>query len=501
MSLKFYNTLTRKKEIFIPVEPGSVGIYVCGPTVYKPSHIGHAVGPVIFDSLKKYLIYKGFKVTMVVNITDVDDKLIDEAGRRNISVSELAAKVSAGYFEAMEKLGVNSVDIYPRATDHIPDILDLIKKMGEKDAAYVVDGDVYCDITKCEDYGCLSNRQIDEQLAGTRELAGVSKRNPGDFALWKKAGPDELGWDSPWGRGRPGWHIECSAMSIKYLGETFDIHGGGMDLIFPHHENEIAQSQAATGKPFVKYWLHNGLTRVKTKAGGGEWKAEKMSKSLGNIRPLNELLDEYPPAIIRFFLLSTHYRRPIDFSDDSLMATMKGAKNIYRTLDRINLLAEKDIYSTGCNLKQMETLVDGEEDRVFFETVAHAQLRYLECLDDDFNTAGGISVLYELSSMANKFMDKRQIEAKSNPNLRELIAECGRMITRLGQIIGLLTEPLEEKSGGDELAGQLMEVLLQLRAEARQEKNYALADSIREKLKALNITIEDGPDGAVWRRD
>ncbi|MCF7957731.1 MAG: cysteine--tRNA ligase [Phycisphaerae bacterium] len=502
MALRLYNTLSREKEIFEPVEPGKVGIYVCGPTVYKDSHIGHAVGPVIFDALKKYLTFKGYQVKLVINITDVDDKLIIESKARHISMDELAQEVSAGYFESMDKLGVNSIDLYPRATEHIKEIIDMIQKLGENNAAYAVDGDVYCDISECKDYGKLSHRRSEDQKDGSRELAGSEKRNAGDFALWKKAEEGEIGWESPWGYGRPGWHIECSAMSTKYLGETFDIHGGGLDLIFPHHENEIAQSETATGKPFANYWLHNGLTRMKTKSASGEWQDEKMSKSLGNIQPLKEILETYPPQCIRFFLLSTHYRRPIDFSEESIEASKKGLMNIYRTLERLERLdGDSDLFTTEGNVKKMSEKINGDADQALFDAVAQGHLRYLESLDDDFNTAGAIAVLHDLSSAINRYIDKQQLERQGGEHGRMMAIESGRMLTWLGQVIGLLEGPLEKQEGGDALAGQLMEVFIALRAEARKEKNFALADAIRDKLTALKIVIEDRPDGAIWRKE
>ena len=356
MALRLYNTLSKRKELFEPVEPGRVGIYLCGPTVYKESHIGHAVGPVIFDALKKYLTHKGFGVKLIVNITDVDDKLIKESAERGIGMGELAEEVSAGYFEAMDKLGVDSIDEYPRATDHIEQIVELIGRLEGRDAAYAVDGDVYFDVSKCADYGKLSHRHTDDQVEGSRELAGSGKRQSADFALWKASGEDEPGWESPWGRGRPGWHVECSAMSMHYLGETFDIHGGGLDLVFPHHENEIAQAETASGRGFAKYWMHNGLTRIKTKAASGEWQDAKMSKSLGNIRMIKELLGQYPAQVIRFFLLSTHYRRPIDFSDEAIQSVQKGMMNIYRLLERAARLSGQDVYETACSVERLGQL-------------------------------------------------------------------------------------------------------------------------------------------------
>ena len=500
MAMRLYNTLTRKKELFEPVTPGKVGIYVCGPTVYKDSHIGHAVGPVIFDALKKYLLYKGYQVKLVINITDVDDKLIIESQTRGITMAELAAEVSTGYFEAIEQLGVTSVDEYPRATENIDAIIELIQRLGEKDAGYVVDGDVYFDISKFSEYGRLSQRRSEDQVAGSRELAGDGKRNSADFALWKKVSDDDpIGWDSPWGRGRPGWHIECSAMSMKTLGETYDIHGGGLDLVFPHHENEIAQSQTATGNTFVKYWMHNGLTRIKTKAASGDWQNEKMSKSLGNIRGVKELLDQYRGPVIRFFLLSTHYRRPIDFSDDALQAVQKGMMSIYRLLDRVTRMTDADVYGEPCDLSLMCDLASSDPARELAETFSQGQLRYLEALDDDFNTAAAIAVLFDLCNALNRYLEQNAAEVRADGDSQTFIAEAARLITSLGKIVGLLEGPLQQ--GGDELTEQLMAVLIELRAEARQEKNFALSDTIRDKLKAAGIVLEDKPDNTTeWHR-
>ena len=506
MALRIYNTLTRQKETFEPVVPGKVGIYLCGPTVYKDSHIGHAVGPVIFDAFKKYLTYKGYKVRIIINVTDVDDKIIIESQRLGIPMEELAHRVSAGYFEAMKKLGVDSIDEYPRATEYIERIINLIQRLGENGAAYEVDGDVYFDISRCKDYGKLSHRKPEDQIKCSRELAGNGKRNPGDFALWKKSAEGEVGWDCPWGggRGRPGWHIECSAMSMDLLGETFDIHGGGLDLIFPHHENEIAQSETATGKTFAKYWMHNGLTRVKTKQSSGEWSAEKMSKSLGNIRSLKELLAEYPPAVIRFFLLSTHYRRPIDFSDDAIEATQKGMMNIYRLLDRVLRITGDNVYGVNFDPTKAQQLAQSDTDKQICEIIAQSQTRFLEVLDDDFNTAGAIAILFELCGAINRYIDERKLERPGSPEAKQLALEGARMVTTLSRTIGLFEGPLKTDDtdvGDDILTGKLMELLIELRAQARRDKNFALADTIRDKLMDLNITLEDRPDGTTWQKD
>jgi len=516
MALRIYNTLTRQKETFESVEPGKVGIYLCGPTVYKDSHIGHAVGPVIFDAFKKYLTYKGYQVRLIVNVTDVDDKIIIESQRLGIPMEELARQVSAGYFAAMEKLGVDSIDEYPRATEYIEQIINLVQRLGENDAAYEVDGDVYFDISRCKDYGKLSHRKPEDQIEGSRELAGDGKRNPGDFALWKKSAEGEIGWDCPWGgeqddeqgqkggRGRPGWHIECSAMSMELLGETFDIHGGGLDLIFPHHENEIAQSETATGKTFAKYWMHNGLTRIKTKQSSGEWSAEKMSKSLGNIRSLKELLSQYPPAVIRFFLLSTHYRRPIDFSDEAIEAVRKGMMNIYRLLDRVLRITGDEVYSVDFDPTRAQQLAQSDPDRQLHEIITQSQVRFLESLDDDFNTAGASAVLFELCGAINRYIDEQKLERPGSPEAKQLALEGARMVTTLSRTIGLFEGPLKtgDTGPGDEtLTGKLMELLIELRAQARRDKNFALADTIRDKLRDIDITLEDRPDGTAWQKD
>ena len=503
MTLRLYNTLTNQKELFEPVVPGKVGIYVCGPTVYKESHIGHAVGPVIFDAFKKYLSYKGYDVKLIINITDVDDKIINEANLLGLDTDQLAQQVSASYFAAMEKLGVNSVDEYPRATQHIPDIINLIQRLGEADAAYAVGGDVYFDISKNPQYGKLSNRRSEEQFENTRELSGSGKRRPGDFALWKAIPPDDpVGWDSPWGRGRPGWHIECSVMSMKYLGETFDIHGGGMDLIFPHHENEIAQSETATGRTFAKYWMHNGLTRLRTKLPGGQLQQEKMSKSLGNVKTLSELFAAYPPPCIRFFLLSTHYRRPIDFSDETLDAARKGMMNIYRLFDRVKRLADQDVYQTEYSVGRLDDLAHTPDDRQFKELISNAQLHFLEALDDDFNTAAALAQLHELSGVINRYIDRQKLEIKALKEKRDLALEAARLLCSLGKVLGLLEKPLPTEIAGEHLTEQLMQLLIDLRADARKQKNFPLADAIRQKLKTLNITLEDRPDGSVsWRKE
>ncbi len=501
MSLRVYNTLTQQKELFTPVTPGKVGIYLCGPTVYKPSHIGHAVGPIVFDTIKRYLVFKGFEVTWIVNITDVEDKLIGEAQVQGCSVKELAERITASYLDAMNQLGVHGIDHMPKASEHIGGIIDICQTLIGKNAAYVSDGDVYFDVSADPDYGKLSHRRPEDQQSGTRDLASGEKRNPGDFALWKAAKPDEpaeVQFDSPWGKGRPGWHIECSAMSVKYLGETFDIHGGGMDLIFPHHENEIAQSESCFDKTFAKYWLHNGLTRFKTK---------KISKSDVEMQKrmeeltLTNLLDRFPAELLRFFILSTHYRRPIEFSDEEVAARRKGLDSFYRLFERVERITGQNPYSGGDTLDALHGIAETERERAFVKTCLDQRLRFLEDMDDDFNTGAAVGVLFEMLAAINRFMDEERLETSDRETAKKLAAAAVQTVRSLAKLLGLFEKrPAPVDSGGGELAESLMQVLIAVRAEARKAKQFQLADMVREKLTSVGITLEDRPDGTIWRR-
>ncbi len=499
MSVRIYNTLTRTKELFEPLQPGRVGIYLCGPTVYKPSHIGHAVGPIIFDTVKRYLVHKGHDVKFIVNITDVDDKLIAEAAAQGIEMAELASRVTQNYFQCLNALGVNSVDAFPRATEHMDAIIDLVGRLIDRGAAYVVDGDVYFDHTQANDYGKLSGRKTADAMTGTRDVASKS-RHPADFAVWKAGKPGEPTWESPWGPGRPGWHIECSAMSMALLGETFDIHGGGVDLIFPHHENEIAQSECATGKPFAKYWMHNGLTRMRTKAGGGEWADEKMSKSLGNIRTISELLERYSGETIRLFVLSTHYRSPLDFSDEQLTNAEKALSGFHRLLERIERITGESAYEPGDTVDRLPLPDLSESAAAFVREVMDFRVRLYRAMDDDFNTASAVAVLHELAGAINRHTDAAKLEAKATDEDKTALAAAGRSLVRNARILGLLETPPPDKAAG-ELEAPLMKLLVDLRAWARQEKHYALADKIRDGLADCGIALEDTPGGTVWRKE
>jgi len=500
MPIRIYNTLTQKKETFEPVHPGRVGMYVCGPTVYKPSHIGHAVGPIIFDTVKRWLTHQGYDVTWVVNITDVDDKLIAEAKAQRTTVPELAERVTRSYLEAMDRLGIHNIDYMPKAGEHIGEIIDMCRCLIDKDAAYVSDGDVYFDITAAKDYLKLSHRKAEEQQAGTRQLAGGGKRNTGDFALWKAAKPDEppeVQFDSPWGKGRPGWHIECSAMSSKYLGQPFDIHGGGRDLIHPHHDNEIAQSETCFDKPFARYWMHNGLTTFNTK------KVSKSDPEMARLMEqlvLTNLLQKYPAELLRFVVLSTHYRRPIEFSDEEITAKKKGLESFHRLFERIERLTGQDPYLGGATL-QTAPLPAGGPVEDLKKVCSDGQARFAEAMDDDFNTGGAIGVLFEMAPAINRFIDEQQLEAGENPELRAVAMAAAQTLREMGGFLGLFEyRPPVATEVSDDLAGSLIDLLIQVRAEARKTKQYALSDLIRDRLGELGIVLEDRPGGTVWRK-
>ncbi len=537
MGLVVYNTLTREKEPFQPLTPGKVGIYVCGPTVYKPSHIGHAVGPIIFDAIKRYLVYSGFDVTWVVNITDVDDKLIDEAARQNTTTSELAHRVTKDYLDAMAKLHVDSIDILPKASEHIGDIISIVERLIEHGVAYQSNGDVYFDVAKHPGYGKLSNRRPEEQ-AGQRDLQSGGKRNPGDFAVWKASKPDEpdeVKFDSPWGKGRPGWHIECSVMAMRYLGETFDIHGGGMDLVFPHHENEIAQSEAATGKPFAKVWMHNGLTRLNTKKISKSDASAEMQAALAKMT-LHNLLDEYTGELIRFFVLSTHYRRPIEYSEEEIESKRKGLDTFYRLFERVERICGTSPYEKASTLTEPRALArDAMKSESLTEprALARAEIqseslavacegllaRFKQAMDDDFNTAGAIAALFDFAGTVNRFIEQEKLDsaeprAEWNPDLsgaradsrpptsvRDALTATVHLIA-VARLIGLFIDPPKKKAvAGDGLGEKAMEVLIKVRQHLRKKKDFESSDMIRDLLAGHNITLEDRPDGTVWRQE
>ncbi len=490
MAIQVYNTLSKRKEIFQPIEPGQVGIYLCGPTVYKKSHIGHAVGPIIFDAISRYLNFRGYQVRLVVNITDVDDKLIVEARNQGRDMVDIAREVEDDYRKAMETLSVRSITDWPRATEYIDAIIELVQKLVDSGSAYAIGGDVYFDHSTKADYGKLSGRNVEDARHGSRQLAGdADKKHPADFAVWKAAKQGEPAWDSPWGKGRPGWHIECSAMSMKLLGETFDIHGGGMDLIFPHHENEIAQSESASGKPFAKYWMHNGLTRIRTKAAGGDVKAEKMSKSIGNIREITSLLEDYNGEIIRAFVLSTQYRRPLDFSDEQLDATATSLKRFYRLFGDILRVTGQDVYETAGDIDLTDGSLLSDMIEADAKGIAAHMQRFMASMDDDFNTAGAIASLHEGVNTANAFLQA---------NKNDQAARTAAILAAMGRILGLFETKPESTTG--EVDEAKIQQLIDDRTAARKDRNFARADEVRDELVAMGITIEDTAAGTIWRK-
>ena len=514
MTIRVYNTLTKQKEPFETVVPGRVGIYLCGPTVYKEAHIGHMVGPVIFDTIKRYLRYCGYQVTWVVNITDVDDKLIAQMHERGIPMREIAEEMTLDYLNNLRALGVDQIDHMPRATEHIPQIITFISDLIAKGCAYVSEGDVLFDVTKDPHYGQLSHRRPEEQQGEGGEAA-AKKRHPGDFALWKAAKPGEPSWDSPWGKGRPGWHIECSAMSWALLGETFDIHGGGLDLVFPHHENELAQSECRHGKPMVRYWLHNGLLRrgeAAGKIGGRSDRAEeaatssaadastKMSRSAG-AGGLADLIAAQGGERLRFFLLRTHYRSTVVYSEQALAEAGAALETFYRYFERFQQITRRRFY----NLPAPSLRSEGGGDlqgRPLLELAFSARQRFLEKMDDDFNTGGAIAELFDLVRELNKFADQHRLDQAVDPRDPQVaqLVEGTRILRELTNILGLFRS-LPPVRGGDEgLLPRVMELVIALRAEARARKDFATADRIRDALAGLGIVLEDRKGGATeWR--
>lgn len=510
--IRVYNTLSKNKEPFQPVQSGKVGIYLCGPTVYKPSHIGHMVGPVIFDAVKRYLVYSGYQVTLVINMTDVDDKLIAESNSRGIAMAQLAEEMIADYMANLKAMEIDTVNYFPRATEHIGHIIEFTDSLVKKGSAYESEGDVYFDVSKAQDYGKLSHRTLESmQLEGGS--TAERKRNAADFALWKSAKPGEPSWPSPWGNGRPGWHIECSVMSGQLLGETFDIHGGGLDLVFPHHENEIAQSEARFGKPMARYWMHNGLMQASDevgKVGGrqtrpaeGDKDAQekgKISKSRG-ASPFKELLADFDPETIRFFLLSTHYRRPIDFSEGRIREVQTGLGTFYRFFKRYQRVAGKSFYDVVPPADRSQGGFDPKDDPLL-KAVAEHRERFLEAMDDDFNTGGAVGILFDLLRRLNKFADDERLEEPAKRDSAKLAAldQGAETLRELAATLGLFRTPRPEKSAGegDALAGKLIELLIEVRADARKAKNFAAADKIRNRLAEIGVILEDRPGGTEW---
>jgi cysteinyl-tRNA synthetase len=489
--MKIYNTLTRHKDDFVPIEPGQVRMYVCGPTPYNVIHIGNARTFLIFDVIRRYLEFAGYQVRMVQNITDVDDKVINAARDSGGDWRALSLRFTDAYLRDMAALGIRPPDVAPRATDYIDAMIEIIRLLVEKGFAYVVDGSVYFEVRRWPDYGKLSRRNLDDLLAGARVEAEEGLRDPLDFALWKAAKPGEPSWDSPFGPGRPGWHIECSAMSMRLLDGQLDIHGGGADLIFPHHENEIAQSEAATGKvPFVRYWMHAGRLTVN---------AQKMSKSLGNFATVQDVLSHYRPQVVRLLFLSTHYRSELDFTDAAMEQAKAGLERLEAALGEWDrLLAMPD--------------AEGDEALAGLDDQAAAtEQAFREAMDDDFNTARAMAALFDLVSEANRLTSgsrhsERSEESASQqppPGFRPTPAAkaaIGRARETLLRLTGVLGLELAPQQLGDELSPRLIEVLIAVRQMARERRQYDIADAVRLRLRELGISLEDHPEGTTWRR-
>lgn len=463
--MKLYNTLKGKKEEFIPIEEGKVKMYVCGPTVYNFFHIGNARPFIVFETFRNYLKYRGYQVTYVQNFTDVDDKIIKRAREEGITPLEVADKYIGEYFKDADALGIGRADIHPRVTDHIADIIRFVSDLIEGGYAYEMEGDVYFDSEKFEDYGKLSKQNISELNLGARIDVNEQKKNPVDFALWKAKKEGEIGWNSPWGEGRPGWHIECSVMSCKHLGETIDIHAGGQDLIFPHHENEIAQSECHSGKEFARYWIHNGYINIDN---------QKMSKSLGNFFTVREILEEVSGEVVRFFMLSAHYRNPVNFSREMLRQAQAG-------LERIRNAKEKLSFMLGHAQGELRA----EEKSMMAELEAHRE-DFCRAMDDDINTADAVSVIFELVRFANTHTGETSSREWIRKNI-ELLEELTGVLR--------IAELREEESDAAEI-----EEMIAQRAAAKKEKDFAKADEIRNRLKEMGIEIEDTRQGTKWKR-
>ena len=469
--LMIYNTLTKQKEELKPINPPDVYIYVCGPTVYDYFHIGNARTFITADMIRRYLLYSGYKVKFVMNITDVDDRIIKKSIDDKIPADSVSKKYTDAFFEDINALKILKADVYPQATTHMNEMINMIKILVDKGYAYNINGNVFYNISKFKNYGLLSGKNIDELEAGARVDVNEEKNNPLDFALWKKAKEGEPYWESPWGKGRPGWHIECSAMSCKHLGETFDIHIGGNDLIFPHHENEIAQSEAANGKPFVKYWIHLGFLNINK---------EKMSKSLGNFFTAREILARYKAETIRMFLAQAYYRGPIDFSDDLLTASEKGLEKLDNLIDKIKSELERND----------QTGYHPEFDTASFEK------KFKEVMDDDFNTSQAVAVIFDFVKEANKTIaNHNNISSSFYEDLKNFLSR-----TAAG-VLGICDFESKKEKVDNGLEKNLVELLIYIRTEAKKNKNYKLSDEIRDKLSEMGIILQDSKEGTAYKKN
>jgi cysteinyl-tRNA synthetase len=481
--LELYNTLSRKKEPFKPLHEGEVRMYVCGPTVYDSSHLGHARSIVAFDVIRRYLEYKGFDVRFIQNFTDIDDKMIKRAKEEGKSTEELATKYIQEYFEDFDKLGVKRATAFPKATEHIPEMIEHIQKLVDKGYAYEANNSVYFRVSKFKEYGKLSRQEKAKEDTEEPEPAELEeKEQPEDFVLWKAMKPGEPFWESPWGKGRPGWHIECSVMSTKYLGEPIDIHGGGLDLVFPHHENEIAQSEALTGKPFVRYWLHNGFLTVNK---------EKMSKSLGNFFTIQEITAKYDPEVVRLFLISSHYRSPIDFNDAHLEEAKSRLARIHNAID----LVQRHLREARAGEAQ-DPVKPSDADAELWAALIVFQKEFETAMDDDFNTPVALAGLSSfLSKMNTIFGSNSSVTAGTLQKVYETL-------DLIGEVVGLYRDRMQAgatKTAEAPATEGLIQLLIELRAQARKKKDFATADYIRKQLKEYGILLEDEKTGTTWK--
>ncbi len=472
MSLRIYNTLTRKKEKFIPIKKGEVGMYICGPTVYNYIHIGNARPFIIFEVVRRFLKFKGYKVRYIQNLTDIDDKMINKARELNISVSELAEKFIQEYFIDADSLNIERADVHPRATEHIAEIIELLKGLEEKGYAYEIDGDVFFDVSKFKNYGKLSGQDIEELKIGARVEVDERKRDAIDFALWKKAKEGEPSWDSPWGKGRPGWHIECSAMSMKYLGKTFDIHAGGSDLIFPHHENEIAQSEANNNQQYVRYWMHNGYLCLNN---------QKMSKSLGNIMKVRDIIQKYKGEVIRYFILSAHYRSPLNFSEEQLQQAQNSLQRLNNIIYNVKHLLKQDKFKKS----------EDKDDELILEKRKEGEQQFIKAMDDDFNTPVALSRLFGFAKDVNIYLNSPSL--KNKIILEEIIKFYQDLA---GKVLGILKDFDREQSFEQEI-----KKLIEDREKVRKEKNWEKSDKIRDELKRKGVILEDTTEGVRWKKN
>lgn len=468
--LKIYNTLTKKKEEFKPIDPPNVSMYVCGPTVYDYFHIGNARSFIMADMIRRYLQYKDFNVKYVMNITDVEDKIIKKSNEENRSTKKVSEEYTKAFLDDINRLGIKKATVFPKATDHMDDIIKMIKELEENGKAYSVNGNVYYDVDKFDGYGKLSGKKTDDLESGSRVEVNKEKRNPLDFSLWKKAKEGEPSWESPWGKGRPGWHIECSAMSCKHLGDTFDIHAGGNDLIFPHHENEIAQSEGANEKQFVNYWIHFGFLNINE---------EKMSKSLGNFFTAREILEKYSAEAIRLLFAQTHYSGPLNFNEELLQSANKGLEKFYNLAEKIEEEIAKN--KTG-------EVPEFDIDKYYFG--------FENAMNDNFNSPQAVAIIFDFVRDANKVISRSEnIDKEFYVKIKDFLNKTA------GGVLGIINFDSLKETGGDSLEKELIELFINLRTDAKKNKNYELADKIRDELKNLGITLKDSKDGTTYKKE